>query len=549
MDRRRTPVALAALLAVGVLIAVAASVLLPRGKATVAEADPEPQPEPQPAKVEPLSGPQLFAIHCAACHGERGDGNGLAARFLNPKPRDFGEAMFRLVTTSSNIATTDDVKRVIRRGMPGSAMLAFGHLADADVDALADEVRRLTRAGVEQRLRKVAAEAEEAVDEKELAETLTTLLTPGDPVAVPSPFPKPTPESVARGDKLYRSTAVACVSCHGETGKGDGVQEQRNNDGTPTRPRDFTRGVFKSGRDSGQLHARVLRGMPGTPMPSSPTLTQQQVTDLVHYILSLSPADSTEKVEHHRRLIVAKRVRGELPTEVADAAWQTAEAIPVVVAPLWWRDLDDPALRVAALHDGKSLAVRLTWRDAQANASAVRPDEFEDMAALQLYKGAVEPFVGMGAIDHTIDLWLWRAGWQADAGADSKLDDYPFDMPVYDSLRKDKSKELPDFRTARAAGNPNTQIDPKTGASSLGARGFGSTTFRPKTSQHVTAKAVWKDGVWTVVLRRPLAVAAGEGVTLAAGERCSAAFALWFGEARDRNGQKLVSVWQDLKIE
>jgi DMSO reductase family type II enzyme heme b subunit len=121
-------------------------------------------------------------------------------------------------------------------------------------------------------------------------------------------------------------------------------------------------------------------------------------------------------------------------------AWQTVEAVPVVVGPLWWRDFDDPALRVAALHDGKALAVRLTWRDARANASAVQPDEFEDMAAVQLFKGEMEPFVGMGAVDRTIDLWLWRAGWQADADADSKLDDYPFDTPAYRPLLKGKRR-------------------------------------------------------------------------------------------------------------
>jgi mono/diheme cytochrome c family protein len=29
----------------------------------------------------------LFDQHCAQCHGEKGDGNGPAARFLYPKPR------------------------------------------------------------------------------------------------------------------------------------------------------------------------------------------------------------------------------------------------------------------------------------------------------------------------------------------------------------------------------------------------------------------------------------------------------------------------------
>src|SRR5262245_41989272 len=83
-----------------------------------------------------MTGAQLYATFCAACHGEKGDGAGAAARFLYPKPRDFGEAKFRIVTTTNNIPSDDDLKRVIQNGMPGSAMVAFGHLADTEVAAL-----------------------------------------------------------------------------------------------------------------------------------------------------------------------------------------------------------------------------------------------------------------------------------------------------------------------------------------------------------------------------------------------------------------------------
>jgi DMSO reductase family type II enzyme heme b subunit len=51
------------------------------------------------------------------------------------------------------------------------------------------------------------------------------------------------------------------------------------------------------------------------------------------------------------------------------------------------------------------------------------------------------------------------------------------------------------------------------------------------------------------VLRRPLAVKPDDGVSLKPGETCSIAFALWDGAARDRNGQKLISIWHDLKLE
>jgi DMSO reductase family type II enzyme heme b subunit len=68
-------------------------------------------------------------------------------------------------------------------------------------------------------------------------------------------------------------------------------------------------------------------------------------------------------------------------------------------------------------------------------------------------------------------------------------------------------------------------------------------------SQHVTSAATWSDGRWVVVLRRPLTVDDEAGISLAAGRRYSAAFAVWDGAARDRAGQKAVTIWQDLELE
>lgn len=496
------------------------------------------------------SGQDLYVRLCASCHGEKGDGQGPAARFLNPRPRDFGEAQFRLVTTSNNIPTDADLTRVLRQGMPGSAMFPFGHLSDQEITSLVKEVRRLIRTGQEQKIRKATADAGEDLEAEDLARTLDIVTKPGNPIAMPAELPRATKESIARGDKLYHDQKVGCVSCHGDTGKGDGVQDQRNNDGLPTRPRDFTRGIFKSGRDARLLYARVMRGMPGTPMPAAPFLSAEQGGDIVNYILSLAPPEATEEVTHHRRRIVARRVKDSLDAGNLEPVWKNVKAAPIVVTPLWWRDQAHPDLSMAAVHDGKTLAIRLSWHDATANQQVTRADEFEDMAAVQLFKGSREPFLGMGATDQAIDLWLWRAGWQPQGTpAAAVLDDYPFDMPLYRGLIKGQEKDIPDFRTARAAGNLNARPNDKATASTLAAKGFGSTTFQPQASQLVTARAEWQAGRWTVVLRRPLQVKAGEGVALEPGDCCSIAFALWFGEVRDRNGQKMVSIWHDLTIE
>jgi hypothetical protein len=375
-------------------------------------------------------------------------------------------------------------------------------------------------------------------------------MAPGKIVELPPDFPANGAESVARGAVAYRG---ACASCHGDKGKGDGAQDQRDDSGVPIRPRDFTLGIFKGGREPRQLYTRILLGLPGTPMPASPTYKPGEIGDLVNFILSLSSPEAQAKVEHRRRQVVAKRTDGPLPEEMSAAAWQAAEPAPIVVSPLWWRAYVPPELEVRALHDGQSLAVRLTWLDETRNDSAVRPQDFEDMAAVQLFKGSPEPFLGMGAANGALDVWLWQADASLRADVDTAhpnmaVDLYPFEKPGNGSRPHARDLQPPEFLTAQAAGN--LRSDPaRPPATNLQAKGPGTLTMRPKVSQVVRATGQWQDGRWTVVLRRPLVVAADAGIRLAPGDRLSVAFAIWDGAARDRNGQKLISIWHDLKLE
>jgi mono/diheme cytochrome c family protein len=509
------------------------------------------------AEARAISGRELYAGHCAGCHGEKGDGKGPAARFLYPRPRDFGEAKFRLVSTSNMLPSDDDLKRVIRNGMPGSAMFAFEHLGDEAVQELVKQVRVLIRQGIEDRLKQSAAASGEKLDPAALAESLDELTRPGEPVSVPNQFSAATKESIARGGELFRDTKAACSACHGPLGKGDGSQNQRNDDGMPTRPRDLTRGIFKSGRDPKQIYLRIVRGLPGSPMSSNRVLKPEEIGDVINYILSLSPPEATALTQHRRRSLTARRVEA-LPAGIEDAAWQDGQAVHIVVTPLWWRDYPEPDLKVSALHDGKTLAIRLSWYDPTQNNHAVRPQDFEDMAAVQLYKGSPEPFLGMGALDKTLDVWLWRAGWSGKPGEAPDVDSvypnmavdyYPFEKKGDGKRPHATDRQDKGFLTADAAGNALADPARALTAGNLAAKGFGTLTMRSRASQAVAAGAFRKEGRWTVVLRRPLDAGAGNGLALAPADKISIAFALWDGEARDRNGQKLVSIWHDLLLE
>jgi hypothetical protein len=103
---------------------------------------------------------------------------------------------------------------------------------------------------------------------------------------------------------------------------------------------------------------------------------------------------------------------------------------------------------------------------------------------------------------------------------------------------------------ALAAGNQMVPGGAATGGASLTVSGPGSVTFRMPQSQLVNARGDWADGRWTVVMARRLPVnAPSEGVALSPGAKASAALAVWDGSMQDRDGKKLISIWQDVILE
>lgn len=243
-----------------------------------------------PAATHTPDGAALYLENCARCHGKTGQADGIASALLDPPARRFGEDQFRLPSTANGVATDDDLLFVIRNGIPGSAMPKFDHLSDAELAAVLGHVRQLTLAGLYHRINRKADQAG-GLDPEVIHGMVSRQLNPGQVVSGPDPFPPATPEAIARGQRVYQLT---CASCHGPAGHGDGpqVKDLKNDDGTPTRPRDLSKGVYKGGGTPERLYTRILVGMPGTPMPSSTTLKPGDICDLVHYIRSLAQSQS-----------------------------------------------------------------------------------------------------------------------------------------------------------------------------------------------------------------------------------------------------------------
>ena len=185
-------------------------------------------------------GKRIFARACAACHGMEGRGDGPAAADLDPPPRDLTARRFRFRTTPTGaLPRPDDLKRTIRRGLPGTAMAGYGDLfSDRELDSLVAFVYALH----------------------------------GDP---------PEPEELRLSERFDRVDPAAqdgraiylvsgCWTCHGVHGDGRGPSSATLTDelDRPMRILDLRFDPFKGGRDLASIVRTLRTGLNGAPMPS-----------------------------------------------------------------------------------------------------------------------------------------------------------------------------------------------------------------------------------------------------------------------------------------
>lgn len=181
-------------------------------------------------------GSTLFAQNCAGCHGAAGDGKGLAASGLSPKPKNLRQYQF----------STQGLARILWNGVAGSAMPAWRDLSTTDLASLTTYVQSLhpASAGVAQ---------------------------------VPAPI-------LAHGAAVYVSN---CLSCHGAQGQGNGPVGLL----LLPRPANFTAMQPEATRVIQVLN----EGIPGTAMPPWPGLAPADKQAVAAFVRTLfkSKAEQT----------------------------------------------------------------------------------------------------------------------------------------------------------------------------------------------------------------------------------------------------------------
>lgn len=504
----------------------------------------------------------LFVQHCAACHGLDGRGRGPAAEQLFPKPRDFVESPFRFASSTGD---RDEViaalERTITQGVPRSAMPGFGGvLSESQIAGLARHVLDL-------RGDKAA-------------------LVGGALHVYIGRHPPMTTALIERGRELY--TALGCVTCHGESGHGDGPGSKGLFDSTnrPVKPGDLASGLFKSGQTSESIARTILAGVPGTPMTPYEAMViktsdggskdSTELWALVAFIQSMSPRSAPPGIPSGANLHVISAPDAAMLNDPSHIGWLGVPETTIGLRPLWQREEQTTAVNVRAVEADGRIAICLDWKDSTLNI-ARDIDVYPDGAAVMFALGDEVPALPMGVqIEgheprEPVNIWQWRADRQYDAvktqrfaathmeeGAASRW--YMFskdrDSKVPDMLGNDLGMVYPapaddaEYYTAGAVGNVLSEPAlVQHAALEANALGFGTLTLQPDSGQATTATAAWSDGVWRVILTRSVDTDETNDIQFKEARRIPLAFAIWDGAKDDHAGVKLVSGWHWLSID
>lgn len=233
--------------------------------------------------IASLEGHSLFTAHCAPCHGATGAGRGPAAIALSVAPRDFLHERFRYVSTVNGVPTEEDLIQSIRYGRRFGEMPANPQLTDGELRTLAQYIREIQRLGWHEVLREEFA-GDEDTSPEELEEISHIRVRPRKPIHVVRPE-RGFQRNLDTGRELY---AASCASCHGLTGRGDGLAKPLDEQGKPIQVRDLTSGEFRGGTNIEEIFKRIRCGVPGTPMSAADTLTVEEVWQLVYYVRYLA---------------------------------------------------------------------------------------------------------------------------------------------------------------------------------------------------------------------------------------------------------------------
>src|ERR1039457_1707396 len=219
----------------------------------------------------PMTPAETYKTLCERCHGEKGDGEGKVAWYLDPSPRDLTKAAFMTSKPRDRFVTS------IQEGVPGTSMPSWKNaLKPEQVNGVLTYV---------------------------LATFTREPMRDLKPHNVPERNPVATSAaSVKHGEEIF---LLRCTGCHGRKADGKGPNSQ---DITP-KPRNLLNYAFVASVNDRRLFDSVLYGVQGTAMPSwIDYVSKNDVGDIVNFIRSINRKKGSQQNAEIGRASCRERV-------------------------------------------------------------------------------------------------------------------------------------------------------------------------------------------------------------------------------------------------
>lgn len=224
------------------------------------------------------------------------------------------------------------------------------------------------------------------------------------------------------------------------------------------------------------------------------------------------------------------------PTDPADEAWNRAQSHEVMLLP---QKMTLPngggnveSVQVRALHDGKNLALRLSWKSATPD-TMVGINRFRDGCAVMFPADPNDlPPITMGDAGKPVIVWQWKPDWEDPAAQEARRKDrYPEYGDHYSPINEGLWKDVGD----RPRGDK---------ANVLVAEGFGTLTRTEDPDLGV--RSHFQDGWWHVVFHHAMPA---DYPGIRPGWKGALNVAVWDGSSQEVGARKSISLqWQPLEI-
>ncbi|MEK9628207.1 MAG: ethylbenzene dehydrogenase-related protein [Nitrospinota bacterium] len=442
------------------------------------------------------AGEKAYLQFCVHCHGGQGQGDGKASGYLRPLPRDLSLGIFKFRSTPSNaIPRDEDLYQTIKKGVPGTAMPAWG-------EVLTEE----TLASLVEYIKNFSSRFEIETPDFKM------------PVGLEPPYEN---RSIEKGRILYKE--LRCGRCHGESGERSGRLENKLTDawGNPSVVYDLKQPwLYKAGSSSEEICHTLVTGMDGTPMSAYDYVPAGDLWHLVHFLKSQQSGEKIPSAQMSQKLI-SHPTSKKFNLSPEDSVWNEVESVPVKLRSLQSAIERPSIVHAQSLHNSKQIAFRLKWKDESPETAQSGGGFYMDAAALQFSSMANfdSIYYGMGENQKSVNIWHWKAdSFQEGHGqinSGKKVSVNPF---------SEKSVE------------------------EMNASGFGTLTVQSLEDQQLVGEGAWKDGWWTVVFLRNLKTESPFDIQFLKPRNILIAFALWNGKQKEKNANKKVSFWQQLVI-